>query len=119
MMLIIMVVAFIECFLCARSHSKHGTYIASFNRFQQLTEVDIIFYIVEMRKGGYFHPGSRTPVNTQRSRHMMENDGIWSWVGVSDHLTVQVVTVFSGKSCYRIRDSCVPGTALSPLHQLP
>lgn len=43
-----------EFFLCASSHSKHSTYIALFNWFQQLTEVDIIlFYIVEMTKGGY------------------------------------------------------------------
>lgn len=53
MMLIIMMVALTEFFLCARSHSKHFTYVASFNQFQQLTEVDIIFDIVEMRKGGY------------------------------------------------------------------
>lgn len=45
----------------------------------------------------------------------MENDGMSSWEGVSDHVTVKVVRVLSGKSCFRIRD-CKPGTALSPLH---
>lgn len=39
----IVMVALPEFFLCARNHSKHFTYVASFNQSQQLTEVDIIF----------------------------------------------------------------------------
>lgn len=31
---------------------------------------------------------------------------------------VKVIRVVSGKSCCRIRDSCVPGTAISPLLHL-
>lgn len=31
---------------------------------------------------------------------------------------VKVMRVVSGKSCCRIRDSCVPGTAISPLLHL-
>lgn len=51
-MLIIMMVALPDFFFCARNHSNHFTYVASFNQSQQLTDVDSIFYILEIRKAG-------------------------------------------------------------------
>lgn len=95
-------VALNEFLLCVNNHSKHFTCVVSFNLSRQLIEIGIIiFYILKMREGSYqpldTHETIGTGILTQAAgpklihegsfrSHLMENDGIQSWTGVSDHL---------------------------------